>query len=361
MSTRSDSSDSASPEGGAGPCREPARSVGFLVHYLDGADVRYFDPAFAAFSDSDNTRFVERTANVLEPFVLDVARVHSPRGVSVDLTVIVCPFTSEQALASLSGRGPNAVLSAVRQGMDIAIDRGCSLLGFGAYTSIVSGNCTELPEDRIACTSGNSLTVAAAVQALLDNARQLGLSRKVLGVVGASGNIGATVCELAAQSVNELVLVGRPGATRRLERVAERVTGKVKIESDMAALRDCDLVVCASNSLSPVVLPEHVSPEPTVVCDLAVPRDVHPSVRHQRPLARVLRGGLIQLPLGQGLGLGGVEPVPRHVYACLGETLLLGFEGVHQHYSYGGLQLQKVREVQSWAAHHGFEIADKLH
>jgi predicted amino acid dehydrogenase len=339
---------------------QDVQSVGFLVHYLNGADLRYFDSAFAEFLDHDNARFVEQTTGVLDPFVLDQIRVRSPRGPAVDLTVIVCPFTSEQALASLRQGGKSAPLNTVRDAMDIAIERGCSVLGFGAYTSIVSGGCADLEEDRIACTSGNSLTVAAAVQAIVDNARELELSRRVLGVVGATGNIGATVCELAAEHASEVILIGRAGATRRLERVAQRLQRPVRISCDMSALRECDMIIGASNSLSPVVLPEHVALTPTVICDLAVPADVHPTVAAARPLARVLKGGLIRLPLEQNLGLGGVEPMPHHVYACLGETLLLGFEGVREHYSYGALQAERVREIQSWARRHEFSVATKL-
>jgi predicted amino acid dehydrogenase len=339
---------------------EDTTRVGFLVHYLDGADLRHFDPAFAELPDQDNSRFAERTQNILSPFVLDVVPLRSPRGPKLEVVVIVCPFTSDQALEGLRRGGAQPETEMVRLGMDIAIEKGCSVLGFGAYTSIVSGNCADLPEDRLACTSGNSLTVAAAVQTLVDNAEQMRLSRRVLGVVGASGNIGATLCELAAEHAEKLILIGRAGSTRRLERVAARIDKPVTISTDLEALRECDMIVAASNAPSPVIRPEHLSTRPMVICDVAVPADVHASVARERPLAKVLRGGLIQLPLDQGLGLGGVEPLPRHVYACMGETLLLGFEGVREHYSYGNLELSKVRELLSWSKRHDFKFASKV-
>jgi predicted amino acid dehydrogenase len=90
------------------------------------------------------------------------------------------------------------------------------------------------------------------------------------------------------------------------------------------------------------------------VCDLAVPADVDPRVVRMRPNARVLRGGLLQLPDNQDLGLPALDLPHGNVYACLGEALLLGLSGMRSSYSCGPLSPQRVRFMSSLAAHHGF-------
>ncbi|MCZ9339209.1 hypothetical protein NGM37_15655, partial [Streptomyces sp. TRM76130] len=71
------------------------------------------------------------------------------------------------------------------------------------------------------------------------------------------------------------------GSARRLATVTDRLTGvtDVSVAEDLEALRDCPIVVSATNSADPVILPHHLAGDRKVlVCDLAVPGDVHPAV-----------------------------------------------------------------------------------
>jgi predicted amino acid dehydrogenase len=351
--------------GGEAPAREgqlstPARKIAFLAHFRDGKDLPLFDPGFRPYSEAACEDFLCKTSPVLDPFVLASRRIGSPSGTSVDLNVIVVPFTASQASAALRSGDGDRLLAMLAAAVALATEGGATLVGCGAYTSILSDNCRQLARPGVGLTSGNSLTVAAAVQALDQVAGELGLRRRILGVVGATGNIGATLAEVAADDVDEVVLVGRPGAASRLTRVAARIKKPVRIESSLEALRGCNMIATASNSAVPIIRPEHIGDEPVVVCDVAVPADVMASVSVERPNARVVRGGLLKLPDGQDLQIRALDLPDRHVYACLAETLVLGLSGMDKMFSFGPLRPEKVRLIRSLAAHHGFTVDAKL-
>lgn len=351
--------------GGEAPAREapavtPARKVAFLAHFRDGKDLPLFEPGFNPYSESACDDFLSKTSPVLDPFVLASRRVGSPSGTAVELSVIVVPFTAAQASAALRSGDSSRLLGMLAAAVELAVENGAILVGCGAYTSILSDNCRQLARPGIGLTSGNSLTVAAAAQALDRVAQELGLRRRVLGVVGATGNIGATLAEVAADDVDEVVLVGRPGASSRLSRVASRIKKPVRIESSLEALRGCNLIATASNSAVPIIRPEHVGDEPVVLCDVAVPADVTAAVSAERPNARVVRGGLLKLPEGQDLQIRALDLPDRHVYACLAETLVLGLSGMDKMFSFGPLRPEKVRLIRSLAAHHGFTVDANL-
>src|SRR5690606_12724712 len=78
----------------------------------------------------------------------------------------------------------------------------------------------------VALTTGNSYTVVAAIEALLEASTRLGedLTKMNAAVIGATGSIGRGTALLLGPEVRELALVGNPRsgdkAVERLQRVA---------------------------------------------------------------------------------------------------------------------------------------------
>ena len=97
---------------------------------------------------------------------------------------------------------------------------------------------------------------------------------------------------------------------------------------------------------------------PVVICDVAVPRDVSPLVAVERPNATVLRGGILRIPLDQSIDIPGVNLRPGEIYGCLGETILLGFAGISDNFSYGPLSAEKVHQIRELSHMHGFAISE---
>jgi acetylornithine/succinyldiaminopimelate/putrescine aminotransferase/predicted amino acid dehydrogenase len=338
--------------------------IAFLCHFLEPGDVRLWDPTLAPLSDDDCEHLLGRIRGVVEPFVAERCELVSETGQRASLSVIAIPFTPAQVMESLRAGESEWALAQVRQAVEMARRLGCSIAGFGGYTSIVSDNCRAIVESDIALTSGNSLTAAAALEALFLAARRLDIRRGRLGIVGAAGNIGAVLAEVAADQVDEIVLVGRPGGLmRRLEAVAASLRAQhptpVRVATEMEALRECNLVITATNAPHPVVLPSHLGTHPTVIADVAAPRDVDPRVAVERPRAVVLKGGLVRVPLKHELKIGAMKLDPAELYGCLAETILLGWAGIGENFSHGPLVPARVRRVRELALMHGYSFDER--
>jgi acetylornithine/succinyldiaminopimelate/putrescine aminotransferase/predicted amino acid dehydrogenase len=201
------------------PVRRPGerRRVAFLGHFLEPQHLREWDPAFRSLSPEECRRVLDRTSRALDPFVAHEVTVQSANGGEVDVSILGLAFSPEQVMASFRTGGAKWARDLIGRGVALARERGARVVGFGGYTSIVTDNCRHFAHEDVLVTSGNSLTAAATVEAVLAAKARLRLGRVRLGVVGALGNIGAVLAELLAEHVDAIVLLGRPGARRRLE------------------------------------------------------------------------------------------------------------------------------------------------
>ncbi|WP_432931894.1 aminotransferase class III-fold pyridoxal phosphate-dependent enzyme [Microbispora sp. CA-135349] len=332
--------------------------VAFLANIDVPSKVSSFAPELAQWSDEQCAAALDRMWGELEPFEVARQRITSDGG-EVELIMVAAPFTAAQAVAALrSGHGAwlrRTVLDAV----DLGVSLGAGTIGLGGHTSIVTSAARDVVEDDVKVTSGNSLTAACAYDLLRLQLAVSDAGERRVGLVGGIGNIGAVMAELIAPHCDSLVLVGRPGSARRLKTVADRLghLADVSIAEDLEVLRDCPIVVSATNAADPVILPNHLAGDRKVlVCDLAVPGDVHPAVE-SLPNVTLVSGGRIQLPGGQTPLFPGISLPPGIVYSCMAETILLGLEPGTPSPSYGGLTVAGVLAARDLAVRHGFHPA----
>ncbi len=93
-----------------------------------------------------------------------------------------------------------------------------------------------------------------------------------------------------------------------------------------------------------------------LICDLAVPGDVDKTSVATHPHLKLIRGGVVHLPQAPDFTLPGMPLDPGQIYACAGETLLLGLAGIRVDFSKGAVQPTQVREIEALARLHGFEL-----
>ncbi|WFE48142.1 aminotransferase class III-fold pyridoxal phosphate-dependent enzyme [Verrucosispora sp. WMMD1129] len=330
--------------------------VVFLANLDNAATVRSLAPELAEWSDSRCAAALDRMRGELDPFEVVRRRVTSATGREADVSVVAVPFTAAQAVDALrAGHRPwlsRTVLDAVELGVALGGD----VVGLGGYTSIVTGAGRDVIEHEVRVTSGNSLTAACAYDLLQRHLSSSRSGARRVGLVGGIGNIGAVMADLVAPHCDSLVLVGRPGSGRRLAAVAKRMAHlvDVSVAEDLDALRDCPIVVSATNAADPVILPTHLAADREVlVCDLAVPGDAHPAVANL-PNVTLVSGGRVRLPNGQTPHFPGITLPPGIVYSCLAETILLGLEPAAASPSYGGLSVDGVLSALELAGRHGF-------
>ncbi len=280
-------------------------------------------------------------------------------GKEIEGWLVACPLTPQRMLSLPLERVYRKIIETGR----LAERLGARILGLGAFTAVVGdAGVTVARHLRIPVTTGNSYTVAVALQALREAAQQIGipLSGATAAVVGATGAIGRVAARLLAREVPRLILAGR--RAERLESIRSLVEAegaRTEIAKDLYALREADLVLVVSSSPVAIIRPEHLKPG-AVVCDVAQPRNVSPLVAAQRDDVLVIDGGIVEVPGEVDFGFDFGLP-PRMTYACMAETITLALEGRWESYSLGRrLSIEQVEEIARLAEKHGFRLAGFL-
>jgi len=277
-------------------------------------------------------------------------------GEEIEGWLIACPMTPNRLMEVSLGR---AYAKLVQTGR-LAERLGADLLGLGAFTSVVGdAGITVASRLSIPVTTGNSYTVAVAVEAALLGARRLGHDpgQATAAVVGAYGSTGRACAHLLARSVPRLILVGRD--RQRLAEVRHEVEAagvQAVASQQLDAIREADIVLTVTSAVEPIVEPEHVK-RGAVVCDVARPRNVSQQVADQRRDVLVIEGGMVDVPGNVDFGFDFGLPAGK-AYACMAETMILTLEGRMEPYSLGrALSLEKVEEIGRLGARHGFRVS----
>lgn len=386
--------------------------VAFIGHLIRPEHLKLRDASLGGIPDDRMKAFYASTYDLFSQGSLyESVNIRSASGREVNFNFIGLYLTSETISAAMRAKDLDWINRRIYASVAMARDAGCRTIGFGGFSSITTANCTAVPCAGIGLTSGNSLTVGMAIEAILQACRERGLdlAKARLGVVGAAGNIGSAYAEIISDHVGKVLLLGQKEGRKRLERLGQRILKRavdrldgsgrdaggiasalaadsalaprikaglgdpllparlwesmaarperslVEIATDLASLRGCDLLVLATNSPQPLVYPEHLRGG-AVVCDISVPLSVHESVLRLEDV-HVLQGGLVRLPCNPDFRIGGVPNPPGITYACISETILLGLEGHEGNFSYGSIEVDKVARSMALAEKHGFKLA----
>ena len=291
--------------------------------------------------------------------------------------LIACPMTPQRMLqVSL----PLAYRKLVQAGR-MAERLGAHILGLGAFTGVVGDAGVSVARKlSIPVTTGNSYTVAVAVDAALEGARRMDLdpARATAAVVGAYGSTGHACARLLAGRVARLLLVGRERG--QLEEVRRQIEAEVKAKTEVGVehgyagdapdpglnrvvasdrledVRQADIVLTVTSAVQPIIAPEHLK-SGAVICDVARPRNVSRCVAQRRDDVLVIEGGVVDVPGRVDFGFNFGFP-PGQAYACMAETMVLAMEGRYESYSLGReLSLARVAEISDLADRHGFRLS----
>lgn len=261
--------------------------------------------------------------------------------------------------------GERFTYNRLNQAARLAERKGARIMGLGAFTSVVGdAGITVAHESDIAITSGNSLTVAATLEAAKQAVIKMGatdLTKGKVMIIGATGSIGSVCSRLLAQAIYDVVLVSiEPERLIDLKRtiLAETPQAKVVIATRPGQhLADCDLIVTATSAFGQRVIDLSQCKAGAVICDVARPPDISPAEAATRPDLLVIESGEVLIPgnidFGYDIGLP-----PKTSYACLAETALLAMEGRFEDYTLGrNITIERVKEIYRLFKKHQFQIA----
>ena len=190
------------------------------------------------------------------------------------------------------------VLNKIIQAGKRAESLGAKIFGLGAFTSVIGdGGITVSKNLKIAVTTGNSYTIATAMEAVEEACKIMDRNIRDCNavVIGATGSIGRVCGLLMAVKADTLTIVAP--REEKLERTAEeivRLTNKsVKTHTDIrCALQDADVVITVSSAVDSIIKPEYLKTG-AIVCDVARPRDISVEVSDKRKDVLVIEGGVV--------------------------------------------------------------------
>lgn len=244
---------------------------------------------------------------------------------------------------------------------------GARIMGLGAFTSVVGdAGVTVAQKADIAITSGNSLTVAATLEAAKQAVVKMGnsLDRSHEGqvmVIGATGSIGAVCSRLLAQAGPAITLVApRPEKLIALKRQIEAETPGARVTISTTAddyVGQADLIVTTTTALNTRIVDITKCKPGAVICDIARPPDITEEEAALRPDVLVIESGEILLPGNPDFGYDIGLP-PGVAYACLAETALLAMEGRFEDYTLGReIEIERVKEIYRLFKKHGLQLS----
>jgi fatty aldehyde-generating acyl-ACP reductase len=324
---------------------------GFIVHPLTARDMARKFPIARFLPDS----IVEAFARKKDPVVMSqITGVKSITGAETEGWFIGLPYTPRQMVKTVP---IDEVYTKIAKCGDLAASLGADIIGLGAFTSVVGdGGVTVAQRTHIkAVTTGNSYTVATAIQGTTQACELLGvdLQNATLAVVGATGSIGKTCARVLGRSFGRTILVGRDfDRTQAVANELDNATATI----DISQIGQADAIITVSSAGKELILPEHLKPG-AVVCDVARPRDVSARVTKERPDVLVIEGGVVRVPGDVEFNMRFGFP-DKMAYACMSETMILALEGRLENFTLGkDVTVEQVDEITRLAHKHGFELA----
>lgn len=322
----------------------------FIVHPIDAKrDVARKYPVARYLPDPAIEWFLKRK----KPMVLsEIKGIRSPDGKETRGWFIGCPLTPKMMLELPL----EFVYGRIVECCELAAEQGAKLIGLGAFTAVVGdGGISIAKRSPIPVTTGNSYTVATAIDGALEAARlmEIELATATLAVVGATGSIGRTCAQVMAPSFARTILIGRDLA--RTREAAALIDG-AEASTDVAAISAADVVITVTSAEGEVIQPEHLKPG-AVVCDVARPRDVSIRVAKEREDVLVIEGGVVSVPGDVDFGMSFGFP-EKTAYACMSETMMLALEDRPEPFTLGkDVTVEQVEETRAMARRLGFGLA----
>jgi predicted amino acid dehydrogenase len=233
--------------------------------------------------------------------------------------------------------------SAVRKTLEacrLADEQGAKITALGGLTSLAGYLAPEKlqRENKGHFTTGNTFTVALALQQLKELSQELGLpcGELDLTILGGSGDIGGTLAEFMANDFRSITITGR--SQEKLRHLAERIKNRRGVEVRLAednqrAVAEADVVIAATSSTEAILSPHDFKPG-AIVSDIGYPKNIGELTRERQDII-VYLGGICQSERPVDFGYGIDLPRRDLLYGCFAEALILDFEEDYRHFSMG--------------------------
>ncbi|AOE49299.1 aminotransferase class III-fold pyridoxal phosphate-dependent enzyme [Kangiella sediminilitoris] len=201
--------------------------TGFIVHPTKVQHlIDYFFPSFERYdwSESAMKGWWNNIARFLEPVHVKRNYITS-RDFILENNLVFVPYLPEYLVEGKAAYLEQEVRDKVQDAVTIAKELGddnipVSIIGLGAYSSIVTNNGITVNDYESPITTGNAYTAALTLQGMMFAANNveppIDITQAEVSVVGAAGNIGSVLSQILSLQVGRLCLVGSGSSTSEL-------------------------------------------------------------------------------------------------------------------------------------------------
>jgi 3-acetyloctanal aminotransferase len=311
--------------------------IGSFVHDMHVAITRADEPSS---SPAEQVRMID-----------ELSALVSRTGARTDGRLYEIPMDSFAIIED-----PDEALRHILTAVDLAAQWGAKIVGLGSMTGIIGGQGSYVAEHApIAITTGNSLTVYAAIENLKYACRavEIDLAEEDVCVVGIPGSIASAAARILRPQCRSLRLVARTLSKRAAALAAELDADLV---ADLHGALTQSRVVLTATSSGGCIDQKWLAPG-TLLSDVAVPTDIlgsHPL----RPDCLILSGGLCQVPESMPLSSRYLWFHRGSMAGCLAETIVLALEESAENLSVGrNLDPASIEQIGRQARAHGFSFS----
>ncbi|MEY8198108.1 MAG: aminotransferase class III-fold pyridoxal phosphate-dependent enzyme [Colwellia sp.] len=146
------------------------------------------------------------------PGVIVNISMKSSLGFSVDGVLIYSPIMPDRMMKL----GKKEKIKLLDDYMQVAKDEGVSIVGLGAYTSVISRAGQDIRQKDIPLTTGNSFTALATCDSLVNYFDKSNTNKLTAAVIGARGSVGRlSVIDLSLKFKN-VILIGSKGSGEKV-------------------------------------------------------------------------------------------------------------------------------------------------
>ena len=289
--------------------------------------------------------------------------IESQLGSKVDFIVVMIPLLPEQIIAE----DKEVIFQKILAAISIAERKGARLITLGAFTSIVTNQGLDLiNRTNVAITSGNTYTAALCIKSIFKicDMVRIDMSKSVLCIVGATGDIGSICSKVLSKYVNHIVLCSRQISEESpvVSEIKSYSKCDVTITNNVVeAIRKSDIIISAASSTRFLFSIDDLRPG-SILCDISIPPTVSRNITSDRPDVIAFEGGRAKF-----ISYANIKEKRwksffpyNSIYGCLAESLILAFEDRFERFSLGrgAIPESKIDEIYNLGMKHGFLMAD---
>ena len=341
----------------------PPLKVAWLFHLIDADDLVSLEPDAAGLTYDERERYLRHFAPRANPLVMSSFDVQSTTGAKVRFYAIALPFTSNQMKQWLDEGNFFRVRHSIDKAIKVARFIGCDVIALGQYTSIVTRNATTLDLPHVGLTTGNSYTIALALEAI-ERALARARPRAGGGDAGRRRRVGKHRPDLRRDS-GAAIRTDRVAGQQQAVRAAPPRGAAGAPAAGLASMptrRRCGRrMSCSRPTNAPETVPHRRTSLPrarscaTCRCRRRSVRDV----RETRPDVLVIGGGIARLPFGEAHGILGIPAArPARCTAAWRKRCCSVSKACATRRSPGFLPAEHVYRLAAMAKRHGFTLAE---